>query len=79
MLKLYNGGAKMPKGKVKWFDAKKGYGFVTTENDGDVFVHYSDIQTNQSYKTLEEGVEVEYELVEDERGKKAANVRPVEA
>lgn len=69
----------MPKGKVKWFDAKKGYGFVTTENDGDVFVHYSDIQTNQSYKTLEEGVEVEYELVEDERGKKAANVRPVEA
>ena len=69
----------MPRGKVKWFDAKKGYGFVTTENDGDVFVHYSDIQTTQSYKTLEEGVEVEYELVEDERGKKAANVKPVEA
>ena len=69
----------MPKGKVKWFDAKKGYGFVTTENDGDVFVHYSDIQTEQSYKTLEEGVEVEYELVDDERGKKAANVKPVEA
>lgn len=69
----------MPKGKVKWFDAKKGYGFVTTENDGDVFVHYSDIETTQSYKTLEEGVEVEYELVEDQRGKKAANVKPVNA
>ena len=69
----------MPKGKVKWFDAKKGYGFVTTENDGDVFVHYSDIETTQSYKTLEEGVEVEFELVEDKRGKKAANVKPVEA
>ncbi len=69
----------MPKGKVKWFDAKKGYGFVTTENDGDVFVHYSDIETSQSYKTLEEGVDVEYELVEDQRGKKAANVKPVNA
>jgi len=67
----------MPKGKVKWFDAKKGYGFLVGDDGTDVFIHYSDISTDQSYKTLDKGVSVEYDLIEDQKGKKAANVRAV--
>jgi len=67
----------MPKGKVKWFDAKKGYGFLVGDDGTDVFIHYSDISTEQSYKTLDKGVSVEYDLIEDQKGKKAANVRAV--
>ncbi len=60
-------------GTVKWFNAKKGFGFIETENDGDVFVHYSAIQ-EEGYKTLEEGQQVEFDIVEGTRGPQAANV-----
>lgn len=65
----------MPKGKVKWFDAKKGFGFIVSDDGKDVFVHFSDISSEQSYKSLEEGAEVEFELVEDKKGQKASNVK----
>ncbi|HEX2787825.1 MAG TPA: cold shock domain-containing protein [Ignavibacteria bacterium] len=67
----------MPKGKVKWFDAKKGFGFIVGEEGKDIFVHYSAIANEKSFKTLEDGSEVEYELIEDGKGMKAANVKAV--
>ena len=63
----------MEKGKVKWFNAEKGYGFIARENGNDVFVHYSAI-TMDGYRTLEEGAEVEFEVVEGAKGPQAANV-----
>ncbi|MCM3635943.1 MULTISPECIES: cold shock domain-containing protein [Paenibacillus] len=60
-------------GKVKWFNAEKGYGFIETEQGGDVFVHFSAIQTD-GFKTLEEGQAVEFDIVEGARGPQAANV-----
>ena len=66
----------MAKGKVKWFNNQKGYGFITPENGNDVFVHYSAIK-GDGYKTLEEGQAVEFEIVEGEKGKQAANVMAV--
>lgn len=54
-------------GKVKWFNAEKGYGFIETEDGGDVFVHFSAIQS-EGFKTLEEGQSVEFEIVEGARG-----------
>ena len=60
-------------GKVKWFNAEKGFGFIEREDGGDVFVHFSAIQAG-GFKTLEEGQEVESDLVEGERGPQAANV-----
>ncbi len=60
-------------GKVKWFDAQKGYGFIEREDGDDVFVHFSAIQ-DEGFKTLEEGEEVEFEIVEGDRGPQAANV-----
>ncbi|MEO8209021.1 MAG: cold-shock protein [bacterium] len=67
----------MAQGKVKWFDAKKGFGFIVTSDGKDVFVHFSDIASDQSYKSLDEGVDVEFELIEDKKGHKAANVKVV--
>ncbi|MBS4534176.1 cold-shock protein [Clostridium sp. D2Q-14] len=63
----------MEKGTVKWFNATKGYGFITRENGEDVFVHYSAIQ-GDGFKTLEEGQEVEFEIVEGEKGPQATNI-----
>ncbi|GAB6991343.1 cold shock domain-containing protein [Paenibacillus pini] len=60
-------------GKVKWFNAEKGYGFIETSEGGDVFVHFSAIQT-EGFKTLEEGQDVEFDIVEGARGPQAANV-----
>ncbi|NLK09252.1 MAG: cold shock domain-containing protein [Firmicutes bacterium] len=60
-------------GRVKWFNAEKGYGFIEREDGGDVFVHFSAIQ-DTGFKTLDEGQEVEFDIVEGERGPQAANV-----
>ncbi len=60
-------------GKVKWFNPEKGYGFIEVEEGKDVFVHYSEIQ-EEGFKNLEEGQEVEFEIVEGNRGPQAANV-----
>ena len=60
-------------GKVKWFNAEKGYGFIEREDGGDVFVHFSAIQ-GDGFKTLEEGQAVEFDVVEGTRGEQAANV-----
>lgn len=60
-------------GKVKWFNAEKGYGFIETEQGGDVFVHFSAIQQD-GFKTLEEGQAVQFDIVEGTRGPQAANV-----
>ena len=63
----------MVKGKVKWFINQKGYGFITPESGKDVFVHFSAIQ-GDGYKMLEEGQEVEFEIIEGPKGEQAANV-----
>lgn len=60
-------------GKVKWFNQEKGYGFIEREDGGDVFVHFSAIQ-GEGFKTLAEGEEVEFDIVEGTRGPQAANV-----
>ncbi|WP_096190240.1 cold shock domain-containing protein [Evansella halocellulosilytica] len=60
-------------GKVKWFNAEKGFGFIEREDGDDVFVHYSAIN-EEGFKTLEEGQGVEFEIVEGARGPQAANV-----
>ena len=60
-------------GTVKWFDAKKGYGFIEREDGDDVFVHFSAIQ-EEGFKSLEDGDEVEFEIVEGDRGPQAENV-----
>lgn len=64
----------MTKGIVKWFNADKGYGFISTENDGDVFVHYTALEDTGEYRKLDEGQEVEFEIVDGEKGPQAANV-----
>jgi cold shock protein len=64
------------KGKVKWFNASKGYGFITTEDGKDVFVHYSAIQ-GEGYKSLDEGQDVEFEVTNGAKGPAAANVTKV--
>ncbi|MBW4829044.1 MAG: cold-shock protein [Clostridiaceae bacterium] len=63
----------MTKGTVKWFNAEKGFGFITAEDGNDVFVHFSQIN-KEGFKTLEEGQEVEFEIVEGQKGPQAANV-----
>ena len=63
-------------GKVKWFSAEKGYGFIERQDGGDVFVHFSAIQS-EGFKTLEEGQDVEFDIVEGARGPQAANVMKV--
>jgi CspA family cold shock protein len=62
------------KGTVKWFNASKGYGFITPESGEDVFVHFSAIQA-EGYKSLEEGQAVEFDVVKGPKGLQAANVR----
>jgi CspA family cold shock protein len=60
-------------GKVKWFNAEKGYGFIEREDGDDVFVHYSAIQS-EGFKALEEGQTVEFDIVDGSRGPQASNV-----
>ncbi|MCK4257062.1 cold-shock protein [candidate division WOR-3 bacterium] len=67
----------MVRGKVKWFNESKGYGFIEREDgSGDVFVHYTEIQ-GDGFRTLLEGDEVEFEVVDDDKGPKATNVNKV--
>jgi cold shock protein len=66
----------MKNGKVKWFNAEKGFGFIEAEGGTDVFVHFSAIQS-EGFKTLEEGQSVSFEIVEGARGPQAANVKAV--
>ena len=61
------------KGKVKWFNAKKGFGFISDENGNDVFVHFSALQMD-GFKVLDEGEEVEFDVVNGEKGPQASNV-----
>ena len=63
----------MAKGKVKWFSNQKGYGFITPEEGNDVFVHHSAIQ-GDGYKTLDEGQDVEFDIVDGPKGQQASNV-----
>ncbi|QIK51056.1 cold-shock protein [Jeotgalibaca porci] len=63
----------MEQGKVKWFNSEKGFGFIEIDGGEDVFVHFSAIQ-GDGFKTLEEGQEVEFDIVEGNRGPQAANV-----
>ena len=60
-------------GKVKWFNAEKGFGFIARQEGDDVFVHFSAIQ-GEGFKTLDEGQNVEFDIVEGPRGPQAANV-----
>ncbi len=64
------------KGTVKWFDPKKGYGFITKEDGEDIFVHWTALQMD-GFKTLQEGQQVEFEVVDGKKGPQAANVKIV--
>lgn len=61
----------MERGKVKWFDAKKGFGFIEKQSGGDIFVHISSLK---NAKSLEQGAEVEFEVTEGKKGPQASNV-----
>ena len=63
----------MKTGTVKWFNAKKGYGFISDQNGTDIFVHFSALNMD-GFKVLEEGDKVEYEVIDGEKGPQAANV-----
>ncbi len=63
----------MARGKVKWFNAKKGYGFIEMENGKDVFVHHNAIQ-GHGFKSLDEGEQVEFEIRQSAKGEHAENV-----
>ncbi len=65
----------MVEGKVKWFNPRKGYGFIGTTDGRDVFVHYSSI-SSEGFKTLGEGDSVLFDVIEGEKGLRATNVRP---
>ncbi len=63
----------MPTGKVKWFNSRKGYGFIEVEGSDEVFVHYTAIQ-GEGYRTLKDGEEVSFEITDGSKGFQASNV-----
>ena len=63
----------MPEGKVKWFNPRKGYGFIVDEEGHDIFVHYANIN-GEGYKTLNEGESVVFDIIEGDKGLRAENV-----
>jgi cold shock protein len=68
--------SKVPEGTVKWYDAKKGFGFITrTDTNEDVFVHWSGIQKD-GFKSLEQNQRVTFDIITSDRGAKAENVKP---
>ena len=65
----------MPRGKVKWFDSKKGFGFIIPdEGSGDIFVHYSAIKDENQFKSLKEGMMVTFDIADGKKGLQALNV-----
>jgi CspA family cold shock protein len=70
------GGAKMATGSVKWFNEKKGYGFISPDEGEDVFVHYSEIK-GDGFRTLYEGQQVRFEITQGRKGPQATNVVPI--
>lgn len=66
----------MNKGTVKWFNAEKGFGFISVDGGEDVFVHFSAIQSD-GYKSLDEGQAVSFEITQGQRGAQAANVQKI--
>ena len=70
---IFFGGSIMKKGTVKWFNSKKGYGFISDEEGNDVFVHFSALNMD-GYKSLDEGQAVTFDVVDGEKGPQAANV-----
>ena len=64
----------MNRGTVKWFNSQKGYGFITMEDGTDVFVHWTDIVSEQKFKSVAERQTVEFEITDGEKGKQAINV-----
>ena len=66
----------MSTGKVKWFNNKKGFGFITTDEGKDIFVHFTAI-TGDGFKTLKEGQAVEFQITKGDKGELASNVKPI--
>ncbi len=66
----------MPEGKVKWFNEQKGFGFIEKDEGGDIFVHFSAIQTS-GFKTLHEGQRVSFDVTQGKKGPAAENVKPL--
>jgi CspA family cold shock protein len=66
----------MSEGKVKWFNERKGFGFIEKEEGGDVFVHFSAIQAS-GFKTLNEGQAVSFDVAQGKKGLEASNVKPI--
>jgi CspA family cold shock protein len=69
--------AQRSQGTVKWFNAEKGYGFISRPDGDDLFVHYTEIQTNGGYRSLEEGAKVEFEITQGKKGLQASAVTVV--
>jgi cold shock protein len=67
----------VPQGTVKWFSNEKGYGFIARPDGDDIFVHFSAIE-GDGYRSLHEGQEVTFEIVDGQKGQQAANVRPAQ-